>query len=331
MKVSRTHVINFLWYSGTASSVRRTRRRSRVWRYGDCHPFWSAILSLLPTKHSSGLFCITVMYGCDYGCIRCLLKPQLSETSYVKKSECYNLVLTHVLHLSSMNIEFRGSHLVWCSSLPPLQIIHLKRFQFFNGRWVKSQRIVRFPTSNLDPLRFTAQNGNQKRAENGTETTISGTESREDQERPENGIETAASSKEDSRIENPLLSDTRPNIANTCTVTTQPLANGGRGHPAISEDPQPVAPVMEAMSQQDQLDKSLYNREGNVYNLVAITVSLISVTMLLNSTMYIMSLPPSLSRCAVSHGCTGRRSLHVVLQESQRKLVLLQRQLLQGH
>ncbi|CAI8055035.1 Ubiquitin carboxyl-terminal hydrolase 32 [Geodia barretti] len=216
--------------------------------------------------------------------------------------------------------------------LPPILIIHLKRFQFFNGRWVKSQRIVRFPTSNLDPLRFTAQNGNQKRAENGTETTISGTESREDQERPENGIETAASSKEDSRIENPLLSDTRPDIANTCTVMTQPLANGGRGHPTISKDPQPVAPVMEAMSQQDQLDKSLYNREGNVYNLVAITVSLISVTMLLNSTMYIMSLPPSLppSCCAVSHGCSGRRSLHVVLQESQRKLVLLQRQLLQG-
>ena len=212
-------------------------------------------------------------------------------------------------------IEFRGSHLVWCSSLPLLQIIHLKRFQFFNGRWVKSQRIVRFPTSNLDPLRFTAQNGNQKRAENGTETTISGTESREDQERPENGIETAASSKEDSRIENPLLSDTRPDIANTCTVMTQPLANGGGGHPAISEDPQPVAPVMEAMSQQDQLDKSLYNREGNVYNLVAITVSLISVTMLLNSTMYIMSLPPSLMLCSVTlvywEEVTTRRSARI--------------------
>ena len=173
----------------------------------------------------------------------------------------------------------------WCSPLVLLQIIHLKRFQFFNGRWVKSQRIVRFPTSNLNPLRFTAQNGNQKRAENGTE--ITSTESREDQERPENGIETAASSKEDSRKENPLLSDTRPDIANTGTMTTQPLANGGRGHPAISEDPQPVAPVMEPRSQQDQLDKSLYNREGNVYNLVAITVSLLSVTTLLNSTMYI--------------------------------------------
>ena len=25
------------------------------------------------------------------------------------------------------------------------QIIHLKRFQFLNGRWVKSQKIVKFP------------------------------------------------------------------------------------------------------------------------------------------------------------------------------------------
>ena len=40
------------------------------------------------------------------------------------------------------------------------QIIHLKRFQFFNGRWVKSQRSVTFPTENLEPLRYTVENGN---------------------------------------------------------------------------------------------------------------------------------------------------------------------------
>ena len=44
-------------------------------------------------------------------------------------------------------------------SLPP-QIIHLKRFQFFNGRWVKSQRDVTFPLVNLDPTRHTAHNSN---------------------------------------------------------------------------------------------------------------------------------------------------------------------------
>ena len=40
------------------------------------------------------------------------------------------------------------------------QIIHLKRFQFFNGRWVKSQRSVTFPTQDLEPLRYTVENGN---------------------------------------------------------------------------------------------------------------------------------------------------------------------------
>lgn len=48
------------------------------------------------------------------------------------------------------------------------QIIHLKRFQFFNGRWVKSQRSVTFPTHDLEPLRYTVENGNgNNRNQNG--------------------------------------------------------------------------------------------------------------------------------------------------------------------
>ncbi len=35
-----------------------------------------------------------------------------------------------------------------------LQIVHLKRFQFHNGRWVKSQKIVKFPQSNFDPTQY---------------------------------------------------------------------------------------------------------------------------------------------------------------------------------
>ncbi|XP_030648580.1 ubiquitin carboxyl-terminal hydrolase 32 [Chanos chanos] len=38
--------------------------------------------------------------------------------------------------------------------LPPILIIHLKRFQFVNGRWIKSQKIVRFPRENFDPSAF---------------------------------------------------------------------------------------------------------------------------------------------------------------------------------
>uniref|UniRef100_A0A8C5RSC0 ubiquitinyl hydrolase 1 n=1 Tax=Laticauda laticaudata TaxID=8630 RepID=A0A8C5RSC0_LATLA len=38
--------------------------------------------------------------------------------------------------------------------LPPILIIHLKRFQYVNGRWIKSQKIVKFPRESFDPSAF---------------------------------------------------------------------------------------------------------------------------------------------------------------------------------
>uniref|UniRef100_A0A8B9JPR1 Ubiquitin carboxyl-terminal hydrolase 32 n=1 Tax=Astyanax mexicanus TaxID=7994 RepID=A0A8B9JPR1_ASTMX len=40
--------------------------------------------------------------------------------------------------------------------LPPILIVHLKRFQFVNGRWIKSQKIVKFPRGGFDPSAFLA-------------------------------------------------------------------------------------------------------------------------------------------------------------------------------
>uniref|UniRef100_A0A8C9Y4W9 Ubiquitin carboxyl-terminal hydrolase 32 n=1 Tax=Sander lucioperca TaxID=283035 RepID=A0A8C9Y4W9_SANLU len=40
--------------------------------------------------------------------------------------------------------------------LPPMLIVHLKRFQFVNGRWIKSQKIVKFPRESFDPSAFLA-------------------------------------------------------------------------------------------------------------------------------------------------------------------------------
>lgn len=37
-----------------------------------------------------------------------------------------------------------------------MQIIHLKRFQFMNGRWVKSHKIVKFPFRDFDPTNYLA-------------------------------------------------------------------------------------------------------------------------------------------------------------------------------
>ena len=35
--------------------------------------------------------------------------------------------------------------------LPPILIIHLKRFQCVNSRWIKSHKIVDFPLTGLEP------------------------------------------------------------------------------------------------------------------------------------------------------------------------------------
>nr|CAD7394816.1 unnamed protein product [Timema cristinae] len=40
--------------------------------------------------------------------------------------------------------------------LPPILIVHLKRFQFVNGKWVKSQKIVNFPFDDFDPTAYLA-------------------------------------------------------------------------------------------------------------------------------------------------------------------------------
>ncbi|KAK3083744.1 hypothetical protein FSP39_002517 [Pinctada imbricata] len=41
--------------------------------------------------------------------------------------------------------------------LPPILIVNLKRFQFLNGRWVKSHKIVKFPVQNFDPSNYLVQ------------------------------------------------------------------------------------------------------------------------------------------------------------------------------
>lgn len=43
---------------------------------------------------------------------------------------------------------------IW--KLPPILIIHLKRFNCVNGKWVKSQKVVNFPFDNFDPTPYLA-------------------------------------------------------------------------------------------------------------------------------------------------------------------------------
>lgn len=43
---------------------------------------------------------------------------------------------------------------IW--KLPPILIVHLKRFNFVNNKWVKSQKVVNFPYKNFDPTPYLA-------------------------------------------------------------------------------------------------------------------------------------------------------------------------------
>ncbi|XP_071551468.1 ubiquitin carboxyl-terminal hydrolase 32 isoform X3 [Panulirus ornatus] len=40
--------------------------------------------------------------------------------------------------------------------LPPVLIVHLKRFQFVGNKWIKSQKIVNFPLRDFDPMEYLA-------------------------------------------------------------------------------------------------------------------------------------------------------------------------------
>lgn len=42
------------------------------------------------------------------------------------------------------------------STTETFQIVHLKRFHYLNGRWIKSHKIVDFPLKNLDPTDYLA-------------------------------------------------------------------------------------------------------------------------------------------------------------------------------
>ncbi|OWF52140.1 Ubiquitin carboxyl-terminal hydrolase 32 [Mizuhopecten yessoensis] len=56
--------------------------------------------------------------------------------------------------------------------LPPILIINLKRFQFLNGKWVKSHKIVKFPIEDFDPSNYIAPTRKaHNKSQNSTTTT----------------------------------------------------------------------------------------------------------------------------------------------------------------
>ena len=119
--------------------------------------------------------------------------------------------------------------------------------------------MVQFPVSNLEPLRYTVQNGNDT------------------EERPSSSQSVEGG---DTTISPP---DTRPQVSEDTEIGTDTtlLANGGE-NPVISDER--ISAVNSGTgggeggdTEQDQLDKTLHRRKGTIYNLVAITVSVMYV------------------------------------------------------
>ena len=119
--------------------------------------------------------------------------------------------------------------------------------------------MVRFPVSNLEPLRYTVQNGNDTEARPSSSQSVD---------------------KGDTTISPP---DTRPQVSEDTEIGTDTtlLANGGE-NPVISDER--ISAVNSGTgggeggdTEQDQLDKTLHRRKGTIYNLVAITVSVMYV------------------------------------------------------
>ena len=77
--------------------------------------------------------------------------PDLASTSSP------GLRTLRLIRAASRNIEFIDDIFVI------IQIIHLKRFQLVNGKWVKSHKIVQFPFKDFDPTNYLVPRNNNKR------------------------------------------------------------------------------------------------------------------------------------------------------------------------
>ena len=115
--------------------------------------------------------------------------------------------------------------------------------------------MVRFPISDLDPLRYTVQNGNEPR-QDGTDTVQTGEQVRS--EESPSSLEQQQQEAAEGAVENDLRNS--------------PEANDGED-PTTSKEAA-TAVNAEGNSHKDLMEV-LHRREGHVYNLFAIAVSTI--------------------------------------------------------
>ncbi|KRT78925.1 Peptidase, partial [Oryctes borbonicus] len=76
----------------------------------------------------------------DY-CLRAFTSEERLETKY---------------HCSKCQDKQPATKKLQIWRLPPILIIHLKRFDYVNNKWVKTQKVVNFPFKNFDPTAYLA-------------------------------------------------------------------------------------------------------------------------------------------------------------------------------
>lgn len=94
-------------------------------------------------EHESVAFCRkrhTEPIDLDY-CLRVFTSEEKLEAQY---------------HCSACRSKQPATKKLQIWKLPPILIIHLKRFDFANGKWIKTQKAVNFPFDNFDPTPYLA-------------------------------------------------------------------------------------------------------------------------------------------------------------------------------
>ncbi|KAI0214877.1 Ubiquitin carboxyl-terminal hydrolase 32 [Lamellibrachia satsuma] len=161
-------------------------------------------------------------------CLKAFMKEEeLGEDELYYCSKCKQ----HQLAVKKLDI--------W--TLPPVLIIHLKRFQFLNGHWVKSQKIVKFPFSDFTPCDYVVPRDKSKKTvkttpditqagedinSNGFNTTSknvsSGSGHRRCGDKMTNGHETSCATQVSSAAATSESACSKP-------ITTQPTKTSGDG------------------------------------------------------------------------------------------------------
>uniref|UniRef100_A0A8C6L527 ubiquitinyl hydrolase 1 n=1 Tax=Nothobranchius furzeri TaxID=105023 RepID=A0A8C6L527_NOTFU len=108
---------------------------------------------------------------CPWYRLKCVIVEEHCSVEQSRRAQAEPISLDSCLKAFTSEEELGEDELYYCSKckthrlatkkldlwrLPPILIVHLKRFQFVNGRWIKSQKIVKFPRENFDPSAFLA-------------------------------------------------------------------------------------------------------------------------------------------------------------------------------